>query len=70
MKKLGASCPIAICNGDLLFLDIISKECKDIDILGINCYRGESFGDLFSRVKMNMASLYYLLNLVQMHIMQ
>lgn len=51
MKKLGASCPIAICNGDLLFLDIISKECKDIDILGINCYRGESFGDLFSRVK-------------------
>ena len=51
MKKLGASCPIAICNGDLLFLDIISKECKDIDILGINCYRGDSFGDLFSRVK-------------------
>lgn len=51
MKKLGASCPIAICNGDLLFLDIIAKECKDIDILGINCYRGESFGDLFSRVK-------------------
>ena len=37
MKKLGASCPIAICNGDLLFLDIIAKECKDIDILGINC---------------------------------
>ena len=51
MKKLGASCPIAICNGDLLFLDIIAKECKDVDILGINCYRGESFGDLFSRVK-------------------
>ena len=51
MKTLGASCPIAICNGDLLFLDIISKECKDIDLLGINCYRGESFGDLFSRVK-------------------
>ena len=51
MKKMGASCPIAICNGDLLFLDIIAKECKDIDILGINCYRGPSFGDVFSRVK-------------------
>lgn len=51
MKKLGASAPIAICNGDLLFLDIISKECPDIDILGVNVYRGPSFGDLFERVK-------------------
>lgn len=51
IKRMDSSCPIAICNGDLLFLDIIAKECQDIDILGINCYRGESFGDLFSRVK-------------------
>ena len=51
MKRMNPSCPVAICNGDLLFLDIIAKECKDVDILGINCYRGESFGDLFSRVK-------------------
>lgn len=51
MKQMNISCPVAICNGDLLFLDIIAKECKDVDILGINCYRGESFGDLFSRVK-------------------
>lgn len=51
MKKMNASRPIAICNGDLLFLDIIAKECPDVDILGINCYRGPSFGDLFSRVK-------------------
>lgn len=51
MKKLGATAPIAICNGDLLFLDIISKECSDIDILGVNVYRGPSFGDLFDRVK-------------------
>lgn len=51
MKQAGASYPIAICNGDLLFLDIIAKECPDIDILGINCYRGDSFGDLFSRVR-------------------
>ena len=34
-----------------MFLDIIAKECQDVDIFGINCYRGESFGDLFSRVK-------------------
>lgn len=51
MKKMNASYPIAICNGDLLFLDIIARECKDVDIFGVNCYRGDSFGDLFSRVK-------------------
>ena len=51
MKKMGASHPVSICNGDLQFLDIISRECPDVDILGINCYRGKSFGDLFERVK-------------------
>jgi hypothetical protein len=51
MKNIDKSHPVAICNGDLLFLDIIAKECKDVDILGINVYRGMSFGDLYSRVK-------------------
>ena len=51
MKSIDKSHPIAICNGDLLFLDIIAKECKDVDILGTNVYRGVSFGDLFDRVK-------------------
>ncbi len=43
--------PVAICNGDLLFLDIIAEECPDIDIFGTNMYRGTSFGDAFERVK-------------------
>ncbi len=51
MKTIDQSHPIAICNGDLQFLDIIAKECTDVDILGINCYRGISFGDVFGRVK-------------------
>ncbi len=51
MKSIDSSHPIAICNGDLLFLDIVSQECKDIDIYGTNVYRGVSFGDLFERVK-------------------
>ena len=51
MKSEDSSHPIAICNGDLLFLDIIAKECKDVDIFGTNVYRGVSFGDLFERVK-------------------
>ncbi|MFZ6665453.1 glycoside hydrolase family 2 TIM barrel-domain containing protein [Peijinzhouia sedimentorum] len=51
MKAVDTSNPIAICNGDLLFLDLIAEECKDVDILGINVYRGVSFTDLFERVK-------------------
>jgi hypothetical protein len=51
MKSIDKSHPVAICNGDLLFLDIIAKECKDVDILGINVYRGMSFGDLYTRAK-------------------
>ena len=51
MKKIDTSHPIAICNGDLLFLDILAKECKDIDILGTNMYRGVSFGNAFEQVK-------------------
>ncbi len=51
IKKIDNSHPVAICNGDLLFLDIIAEQCKDIDILGTNMYRGVSFGDAFQKVK-------------------
>ncbi len=51
MKQLDTTHPVALCNGDLLFLDIIKEECKDIDIFGTNMYRGVSFGDAFQRVK-------------------
>ncbi len=51
MKNIDKNHPVAICNGDLLFLDIIEKECKNIDILGTNMYRGVSFGDAFQKVK-------------------
>jgi beta-galactosidase/beta-glucuronidase len=51
IKAIDNDHPVAICNGDIMFLDIISKECPDVDILGINVYRGLSFGDLFERVK-------------------
>lgn len=50
MKKIDTSHPVAICNGDLLFLDLIAEECKDVDIFGVNMYRGASFGDAFERV--------------------
>ncbi|MFN8889323.1 MAG: glycoside hydrolase family 2 TIM barrel-domain containing protein, partial [Cyclobacteriaceae bacterium] len=51
MKLKDTGHPVAMCNGDLLFLEIIKDECKDIDIFGTNMYRGVSFGDAFQRVK-------------------
>lgn len=51
MKGLDSRHPVAICNGDLLFLDIIAEECRDVDVLGINVYRGISFDNAFDRVR-------------------
>jgi hypothetical protein len=51
IKAIDTSHPVAICNGDLLYLDIVKQYCTDIDIYGTNMYRGISFGDAFQRVK-------------------
>ncbi len=50
MKEINPDNPVAICNGDALFIDIIAEECKDVDIYGTNVYRGISFGNLFQEV--------------------
>lgn len=53
IHKLDPDHPVALCNGDLKFLDIIAKHAPDIDIVGVNAYRG-SFGfgrSLFRNVK-------------------
>ena len=51
MKEIDSSHPVAICNGDMLFIDIIAEECKDVDIYGVNMYRGVTFTDAFDTVK-------------------
>ena len=51
MKSINNNLPIAICNGDLLFVEIIAEECTAVDIYGTNMYRGKSFTDAFERVK-------------------
>ncbi|MEM9857533.1 MAG: glycoside hydrolase family 2 TIM barrel-domain containing protein [Bacteroidota bacterium] len=60
VKKIDRSHPVAICNGDLLYLDLVKQECRDIDIYGTNMYRGIAFGDAFQRVKdeLNMPILF------------
>ncbi len=51
MKAMDTSHPVAICNGDVLFIDIVAEECTDVDVYGTNTYRGVSFGDMFQTVK-------------------
>ena len=51
IKQISPSHPVAICNGDVLFIDIVAEECKDVDIYGTNMYRGVTFTDAFTTVK-------------------
>ena len=48
IKSLDPNHPVALCNGDTLFMNIAAKECPDVDIYGANAYRGgHGFGDSF-----------------------
>ncbi|WP_299124880.1 glycoside hydrolase family 2 TIM barrel-domain containing protein [uncultured Winogradskyella sp.] len=51
VKEIDSNHPVAICNGDVGFIDIVAEECKDVDIYGTNMYRGVSFGDAFQVIK-------------------
>ena len=43
--------PVAFCNGDLQYLNVIAEHASQIDILASNVYRGRSARDLFQRVR-------------------
>jgi len=49
-KKIDPNHLFTIVNGDIQYLDLIVEYCKDIDLLGVNSYRGISFTDMWSRV--------------------
>ena len=52
IKSIDPDHPVAICSGDILFLDKFGKDAPDIDIFGTNAYRGEyGFGALWRQVK-------------------
>jgi hypothetical protein len=57
MKQIDKSHPMAICNG-ITILGYYKKDCKDIDILGTNVYRGVSFGDAFKKKKRGAKQTY------------
>ena len=49
-KEIDQNHPFLIVNGDIQYLDLIMEYCTDLDILGVNAYRGISFTDLWTRV--------------------
>jgi len=52
IKSIDPEHPVAICSGDVLFLDKLGQDAPDIDIFGTNAYRGDyGFGFLWRQVK-------------------
>jgi hypothetical protein len=48
IKSIDPTRPVALCNGDVLFLDKVIKYCPDVDVYGANAYRGDhGFGNSF-----------------------
>ncbi len=51
IKSIDKDHPVAICNGDTLFLDKFAKYAPDVDIYGSNAYRGDfGFGSFWDQV--------------------
>ncbi len=49
-KTVDPNHPYLIVNGDIQYIDLIKQYCTDMDILGVNAYRGVSFTDMWERV--------------------
>jgi len=52
IKAIDPDHPVAICSGDILYLDKFGKNSPDIDIFGANAYRGDyGFGRFWQNIK-------------------
>ena len=51
IKSVDGDHPVAVCNGDTLFLDKFGKLCPNVDIFSANVYRGNyGFGSFWQQV--------------------
>ncbi len=51
IKSIDPNHPVAICNGDILFLEKFGKDAPDVDAFGANVYRGDyGFGSFWEDV--------------------
>ena len=54
IKSIDPNHPVAICNGDTLFLDKFGKYAPDVDAFGANVYRGDyGFGSFWDEVALH-----------------
>ncbi|MDA0378427.1 MAG: hypothetical protein O2899_02955 [Bacteroidetes bacterium] len=51
IKAVDTKRPVAMANGDLGYLDLIAQHASDIDVFGMNVYRGMGFTDAWERLK-------------------
>jgi len=52
IKSIDPNHPVAICNGDTLFVDKFGQYAPDVDAYGANVYRGDyGFGSFWDEVK-------------------
>ncbi len=51
IKSIDPNHPVAVCNGDTLFLDKFAKYAPDVDVYAANVYRGDyGFGSFWQQV--------------------
>ncbi|NNE47263.1 MAG: hypothetical protein HKN37_11445, partial [Rhodothermales bacterium] len=60
-KKIAPNHPFSIVNGDIQYIDLIKELCTDMDVLGVNAYRGPSFTSLWREVdeKLDVPVVFY-----------
>ncbi|MEW5894725.1 MAG: glycoside hydrolase family 2 TIM barrel-domain containing protein [Candidatus Omnitrophota bacterium] len=52
IKEIDPNHPVALCNGDTLYLDLFGQYAPDIDIYAANVYRGDyGFGAFWEQVR-------------------
>ncbi|MCJ7592670.1 MAG: hypothetical protein MUO51_15100, partial [Woeseiaceae bacterium] len=60
-KTIAPNVPFTIVNGDVQYIDLIAELMPDLDLLGVNAYRGKSFTDLWATVdqKLDLPVLFF-----------
>ncbi len=60
-KTIDSNHPFTIVNGDIQYIDLIAEYCKDLDLLGVNAYRGKSFTGMWADVqkKLDLPILFF-----------
>ena len=60
-KKIAPNYPFTIVNGDIQYIDLIVELMPELELLGVNAYRGKSFTDLWADVdkKLDVPVLFF-----------